>query len=305
MNEKIARIEALIARTGREGRDIGYMAEWTKGNLEKAAESILSTHRAHVGILTGFYITYGDPPSPEPDGLGGMAHVAAALGNIGIPVTVITDAPCAKAVWAVVDALPVRADLEVASISERSVRRLRESLEEGDRPMTHLIAIERVSPAADGKPHRASGWDMTRETAPLHLLFEDNGWQRPWTTIGIGDGGNEIGMGSLPKHLAARIPNDVAGIIPADHLLVAGVSNWAGYGLIAAMACLKPALAPELLHHLNREMDHRFLKTAVEIGQVVDGDGDGVRGRPMMSVDKIPWEQHAALLEDVVAIAKA
>ena len=303
MNEKIAQIETIIAR--RAGRDISYMSKWAKGNLKKAAESILCTPNAHVGILTGFYIEYADPPSPEPDGLGGMAHMATGLASIGVAVSVITDAPCAKAVWAVVDALPVRVDLEVASMSERSVRGLRQSLQQGERPITHLIAIERVSPAADGKPHRANGWDMTRQTAPLHLLFEDDGWQRPWTTIGIGDGGNEIGMGSLPKDLAARIPNNVAATIPADHLLVAGVSNWAGYGLIAAMACLNPALAPELLHHLNREMDHRFLKVAVEVGQVVDGDGVGIRGRPMMSVDRIPWEQHAALLEELVAVVKS
>lgn len=303
MNEKIAQIEKIIARNA--GRDISYMTEWAKGNLEKAAATIQGTPNAHVGILTGFYIEFADPPSPEPDGLGGMAHLAAGLANTGIKVSVITDAPCAKAVWAVVDALPVNVNLEVASISERSVRRLRQSLQEGERPMTHLIAIERVSPAADGKPHRANGWDMTRETAPLHLLFEDAGWRRPWTTIGIGDGGNEIGMGSLPKELAARIPNNVAAIIPADHLLVAGVSNWAGYGLLAAMACLNQALASELLRHLNREMDHRFLKAAVDIGQVVDGDGNGVRGRPMMSVDRIPWEQHAALLDEIVAVVNS
>lgn len=303
MNEKIAQIEMIIARNA--GRDISYMTEWVRGNLEKAAASILATPNAHVGILTGFYIEYADPPSPEPDGLGGMAHLAAALGSIGISVSVITDAPCAKAVWAVVEALPVRVDLEVASISERSVRRLRQSLQESERPMTHLIAIERVSPAADGKPHRANGWDMTRETAPLHLLFEDASWRRPWITIGIGDGGNEIGMGSLPRELATRIPNSVAATIPADYLLAAGVSNWAGYGLVAAMACLNQTLAPQLLRYLNREMDHRFLKAAVEVGQVVDGDGDGVRGRPMMSVDRIPWEQHAALLEEIVSAAKS
>jgi hypothetical protein len=222
-----------------------------------------------------------------------------------VPVTVITDAPCAKAVWAVVDAVPEQIDLEVAATNERSVYRLRKSLENADRPITHLIAIERVSPAADGKPHREHGWDMSRETAPLHLLFEDPTWQRRWTTIGIGDGGNEIGMGSLPPDVVdTEIPNGrvIAAKTPADFLIVAGVSNWGGYGLLAAMACLQPKRAAELLRHFNRDMDHRLLSAAVEIGQAVDDSRVDSPGRPQMSVDRIPWEQHAILLEEIAAV---
>ena len=162
-----------------------------------------------------------------------MAHLAAGLANAGIEVTVITDAPCAKAVWAVVDALPVPVNLEIASIAESSVHRLRKHLETGDRPMTHLVAIERVSPGSDGKPHREHGWDMSRETAPLHLLFDAKA-KVPWYTIGIGDGGNEIGMGSLPKEIIeTEIPNGqlIAATTAVDSLIVAGVSN------SAAMVC--------------------------------------------------------------------
>ena len=104
MNEAVARIEAIIGR--RVKREIRQMTEWAKGNLARAAEAIVNTPNAHVGIVTGFYIRHAEPPSPETDGLGGMAHLAAGLANAGIPVTVITDTPCAKAVWAVVDALP-------------------------------------------------------------------------------------------------------------------------------------------------------------------------------------------------------
>ena len=178
VNESIARIEAIIGRKVK--RDIGQMTEWAKGNLARAAEAIMNTPNAHVGIVTGFYIQHAEPPSPETDGLGGMAHLAAGLANAGIPVTIITDTPCAKAVWAVVDALPMPVNLEVVSTTESSVLRLRQYQETGDRPITHLIAIERVSPASDGKPHREHGWDMTRETAPLHLLFDDPAAKRRW-----------------------------------------------------------------------------------------------------------------------------
>ena len=56
-------------------------------------------------------------------------HLAAGLTNAGILVTVITDTPCAKAVWAVVDALPMPVNLEVVSTTESSVLRLRQYLE--------------------------------------------------------------------------------------------------------------------------------------------------------------------------------
>lgn len=204
-----------------------------------------------------------------------------------------------------VDALPMPINLEVVSTTESSVLRLRQYLETGDRPITHLIAIERVSPASDGKPHREHGWDMSRETAPLHLLFSDPAAKRRWYTIGIGDGGNEIGMGSLPKEIIeGGIPNGavIAATTPVDSLIVAGVSNWGGYGLLAAMACTKPALRDVLLRYFNRDMDHRFLSAAVETGQAVDDSRVDNPGRPQMSVDSIPWEQHAALLEEICAV---
>src|SRR6516165_5660384 len=303
VNESVARIEAIIGR--RVKRDISQMTEWARGNLARAAEAIMNTPNAHVGIVTGFYIQHAEPPSPETDGLGGMAHLAAGLANAGIPVTVITDAPCAKAVWAVVDALPAPVNLEVVSTTESSVLRLREYLEAGDRPITHLIAIERVSPGSDGRPHREHGWDMSRETAPLHLLFSAPAAKRRWYTIGIGAGGNEIGMGSLPKEIIeSGIPNGevIAATTPVDSLIVAGVSNWGAYGLLAAMACTQPALRGALLRYFNRDMDHRFLSAAVETGQAVDDSRVDNPGRPLMSVDRIPWEQHAALLEEISAV---
>src|SRR5215472_15359794 len=71
VNESVARIEVIIGRKVK--RDIGQMTEWTKGNLARAAEAIMNTPDAHVGIVTGFYIQHAEPPSAETDGLGGMA----------------------------------------------------------------------------------------------------------------------------------------------------------------------------------------------------------------------------------------
>lgn len=300
---QVARVEAIIGRTVR--RDISRMVNFAKGGLEKAAKSILETPNAHVGIVTGFFIRHAEPPSPETDGLGGAAHMAASLAGAGIPVTVISDAPCAKAVWAVVDAIPERIDLEIVSVDDGAVRKLRQRLQDDSRPLTHLIAIERVSPGSDGKPHREHGWDISNDTAPLHLLFDEPGWDRPWVTIGIGDGGNEIGMGVLPEDIVKNdVPNGelIAGTTPADVLIVAGVSNWGGYGLVAAMEILSNQKHRSFTKYFNREMDHNFLKAAVEVGQAVDDSRPDKLGRPQMSVDRLSWEEHADLLDELRAV---
>ena len=304
MSDKIDQIEAIIATPN--GRDISRMTDWAKGNLARAAAAITEMPRAHVGIVTGFYIKHAEPPSPETDGLNGMAHLAAGLAHAGIAVTVITDAPCAKAVWAVVDALPVPVRLEIVSVSEASVDALARRLAHADPPLTHLVAIERPAPGRDGKPHREHGWDMSRETAPLHLLF-DPACNHGWYTIGIGDGGNEIGMGALPDDIVrTSVPNGalIAAKTPADALIVAGVSNWGGFGLLAAIACRKPSSRDKLLAFLTPEMDRAFLFAAVHTGQAVDDSRPDRPGRPQMSVDRLPWEYHAAFLERIAAIAR-
>lgn len=295
---KISEIETIIGRVVK--RDIRRMVDHARGGLESAARAIAEHPEPHVGIVTGFFFEHADPPSPETDGLGGTGHIAAALASYGASVTVITDAPCAKAVWSVVDIIPENIDLEVTAVSDVSVRRLRDRLQHGSNPLTHLVSIERPGPGADGRPHRQHGWDMSRVTAPLHLLFKEDGWDRPWTTISIGDGGNEIGMGSLPRHIIEEdIPNGplVAATTPTDHLIVAGVSNWGGYGLVAAMAALQPDKRDQLLKYLNRETDLALMKAMVEVGQAVDDSRPDRKGTPQMTVDCLPWEEHAELID--------
>src|SRR5471032_3345095 len=98
MSDVIEQIEALVGQQVR--RDISRLVTFSRGNLVKAAQSIANHPSPHIGIICGFFVRHAQPPSPETDGLNGMAQLAAGLLAAGIPVTVITDAPCAKAVWA-------------------------------------------------------------------------------------------------------------------------------------------------------------------------------------------------------------
>jgi hypothetical protein len=56
----------------------------------------------------------------------------------------------------------------------------------------------------------------------------------PCPTIAFGDGGNEIGMGNLCRVLS-HTPLTPS-VTTCDELVIATVSNWAVYGVIAAMS---------------------------------------------------------------------
>lgn len=60
------------------------------------------------------------------------------------------------------------------------------------------------------------------------------------TTVGIGDGGNEIGMGKVHQQVIKHIQNgrNIASTVATDHLVTAGVSNWGGSALVAALRVL-------------------------------------------------------------------
>ena len=300
ISDRIAAIETIVTPMIR--RDISLLVGFAKGNIEKAARSIAETEKPHIALVAGFFIRYAEPPSPETDGLNGTAHLAAAFAEAGFEVTVITDAPCAKAMWAILTEVPHPVRLEVVGVDRRQVLELRERLENLSHPPTHLIATERASPGTDGKPHREHGWDMSAETAPLELLFQDDNWMPRWTTIGIGDGGIEIGMGCLPADLVASdIPNGelIAAQTATDFLIVSSVSNWGAYALLAALALMRQDLQPALLKHFTPEKEKAFLTAVVELGQAID---DGRADRPgtiKMSVDRLPVEDHMVLIAQI------
>src|SRR5207244_9701718 len=95
---------------------------------------------------------------------------------------------------------------------------------------------------------------------------------RPLPTVGIGDGGNEIGMGKIPWPVIRRnIPNGglVACWVSTDHLIVCGVSNWGAYGLGAGVRLLRGESGETDLFDPDRE--EALLEIVVERGRLVDG----------------------------------
>jgi len=144
------------------------------------------------------------------------------------------------------------------------------------------------------------GLDITSQMRPAHLLFEAAGRVRPTLrTIAIGDGGNEIGMGKLAWRTVRRnIPNGglVACRVPADDLIVCGVSNWGAYALAAGVLHLLGLDDDPTLFAVEHERE--LLRVMVEEGPLVDG----MTGRPEVSVDGLAFERYAEPLRQLPAL---
>jgi D-glutamate cyclase len=72
--------------------------------------------------------------------------------------------------------------------------------------------------------------------------------------------------------------------------------------LLASVACLRPDLAASLLNCFDRDTERSFLHAAVNVGQAIDDSRIDRPGSLQMSVDRIPIEQHADLIDQLRAL---
>lgn len=295
------------------------------GQLAAAAKE-LSQNARRVAIVTGFFIPHAQPPCAETDGPPGSLFLAHCLRELGVDAAVITDGPCAAAVRAAAAGIDFPLDrvfiapLKAETWCDEFLR------SEFARNLTHLIAVERVGPSHtreswglrvgsgeqdtaaahsslltphsqlfDVAPehhdrcHNMRGVCIDAHTAPLHLLFERLPQFHPTArTIGVGDGGNEIGMGAIPwAELRRRLTGEHAGRVPCriacDFNIVAGTSNWGAMALAAGVCLLRNRL--DVLQPWTQEKHCEWLEHLVENGPAVDG----VTGRREATVDGLPF----------------
>jgi hypothetical protein len=304
----------------------------TAGDFAAACRSIAATPHARLAIVTGFTIPDTDPPTAETDGPLGALFLARALVPLGIGVALAADGTAVPALAAglaacgLADTVPLAELPDAPGAYEGTIRDRHRSLAQEYlmqftmrvESFTHLVALERVGPghtresianagesaaweyfprevpeASRGRCHSMRGRDVTPDTRPAHLLFENPPGVMVGgrVTIGIGDGGNEIGMGKLPwTTIRKNIPNGglVACRVPTDHLLVAGVSNWGAYALAAGVRKLRQAGPDPTLYDISREGE--LLQLLVKAGPLVDG----VTNEPLATVDGLSFECYAA-----------
>ena len=298
--DKIAQLEAICGQD--VGRGITALVQPAKGGLLGGARSLAEHSSPHVAIITGFFMPYGNPPAAETDGPIGCAQLAAGLHRVGIPVRIVTDSMCFQAVKIAVLAagVPANVPFDIVPVADNSndaiasILNLWESLE---KPVSHVISIERAGPSDDGIIRNMKGQDITAHTAPLHLLFNN----KKFISVGIGDGGNEIGMGNLPRQILKeniRYGERIACITSCNYLIVCGVSNWGATALLVALSLLRPEWKSAILQGLNPEVEFQILETIVNAGLAVDG----ITGVQSLTVDNLFWDFHAQVLQMMIQI---
>src|SRR5689334_11081730 len=131
---------------------------------------------------------------PETDGPPGAAVLGRALRRLGARVRYTSDAASLPTLTAALKALGEPDDTfaypDGAGAAAAVLAR--------ERP-THLVAIERPGRARGGDYLNARGVSVKDWNRPIDELFL--GRRRP-ITVGVGDGGNEIGMGRVRARLA-------------------------------------------------------------------------------------------------------
>lgn len=305
----------------------------TAGDFHAACRLIAEHPCPRVGIVTGFTIPTARPPVGETDGPPGAIHLARALTGLGIQVSIASDGTSLTALRAgvaearlddvAVIELPDRPGAYGRSIADNFTHDRTDYLNEfhsraGD--VNILIALERVGPSHTleslrqqgspvstesflreappgqlGRCYSMRGRDLTDLTRPAHLLFETPRTVTTGglTTIGIGDGGNEIGMGRVPWDTIRRnITNGglVACRVRTDALIVAGISNWGAWALAAGVRLLRGAAPDSALY--DPAVEQRLLEVMISAGPLVDG----VTLQPTLTVDGQPFDDYIATL---------
>jgi D-glutamate cyclase len=160
-----------------------------------------------------------------------------------------------------------------------------------------IVAIEKASPNRKGVFHSGVGVDVSRISAKVDAVIEA-AKEVGIPTVGIGDAGNEIGMGCIEDEVRRILPTGsecgcpchggVASSVSTDSLIVVGTSNW-GASAIEALISLH-FKAPELLH--DGKMEEFLIQKSAELGYV-----NPASGLAEPQVDAIPSDIHASIVD--------
>lgn len=242
----------------------------------EAAEEIMSWEKGNVFLTTGFYVA----GFAETDGPVGTAALALALRRLGYTPVIITDEYCRgffemeeiETVYVAHDAKPDCLDSLVAKYQPKG-----------------FISIERCGKNQYDCYANMRGFSISRHTAPIDEMFVR--YQGIIPTIGVGDGGNEIGMGKIEGAIRRKLSLEPC-VVSTDILVIASVSNWGAYGIVTALGKLCNA---DLLPAFDWVED--YIRRTVEIGCV-----DGVTHKKAVSVDGKDMAVEHEILSDLYGL---
>ncbi|MDP6969701.1 MAG: DUF4392 domain-containing protein [Gammaproteobacteria bacterium] len=208
--------DILVARNLRGMQQVQPALE--PGYCLRAAE-LLRDKTGYILIGTGFPVV----DTFETDGPVGAIALYETLAYLGAKPVIVCGQP-------IVDAISGKYRTHEIKVGQHNQREA-----EAEQALAHyapdaIVAIERPGQAADGGYYNMRGESISARTACFDTFIK----QAQCPTVAIGDGGNEIGMGKVST--ALQDLNIVPAVTSCDELLVADVSNWGAYGLIAFLS---------------------------------------------------------------------
>ncbi len=267
-------IEDIILEQDKRG--MLALRPYLPDNYCTQAAQFIDDNPGGVIIVTGFYVVMAG--KPETDGPPGAIAIGEALKGLGRTVTYVSDEYTTPVLRRYANGSAV-IDFPIDGI-DASKQHAKDILEQVKPSL--LISIERCGRTRDDTYLNMRYVDISPNTARLDYLFDSD-----VPSVGIGDGGNEIGMGNLAEVIPTidSLP-DYPAVNQVDRLIIASVSNWGGYGLVAALSRI---FGKNLLPSVESE-------TAMLHGMIESGVVDGTTGDAVPTVDNFSAEENGALL---------
>lgn len=248
-------IETLLV--SRNPRNMQLARDALEPGYYLRAAQILRGLKGHIIIGTGFPVT----GTFETDGPVGAIALYQSLETLGAKPVIACGPLLGKALADDYRILELRAE-GLAGARKEAAQQIRKL-----KPQA-IIAIERPGLTQDGRYYNMRGVDISDRCFYFDAFIE----LAKCPTIGIGDGGNEIGMGNIAEALSCLDIN--ASITRCDELLVADVSNWAAYGIIALLS-----------HWAQRDLLEEIAPVAILNYLSSLGSVDGVTGANTLTED--------------------
>ena len=262
----------------RDRRGISHLRPHLPADYATQAAQLILDNPGTAIVVTGFYIL--DAGFAETDGPPGAVVIGSALNQLGYKVVHVTDRYATEIMdktggdYSSVVEFPITDDDASAEFARDLLSELNPSV---------LVAIERCGLTDEGKYRNMRGRDITDYNARIDHIFNSD-----VPSVGIGDGGNEIGMGNLAEEVTqveslVKIPC----VTQTTKLMLASVSNWGGYGLAAALSALS---GRNLLPSIAEEQ--QLLRDTVDLGAV-----DGMSAKQEYKVDGFTIEENSETVQ--------
>ncbi|NMB11021.1 MAG: DUF4392 domain-containing protein [Firmicutes bacterium] len=263
------------------------------------AKAVLDQPGAKVGIFTGAAVP-GHLPKGENDGPLGSIVLGRALQKLGYDVNIYTELENMEGT--VAEAKLIGCEVPIIEL-ERGPGAQHSRL---SKELDIAFAIEKAGVNDFGVQHSVNGNSRKGTRAVIDDLI-DTMTNSGKLTVGLGDGGNEIGFGKVFEKASDILPygrecqcgcgGGIVTVTATTYLYPISVSNWGAYALTSALAI--GAERPDII--LEPEEEGEMLRLAIDLDL-----RDGGTGTAVFAVDGISGEASMGfveLLKEIVIVA--